>query len=137
MDLQDLMVDSKSVWMDFEGLDGFKVLVATLSRKELANIRKSSIVSKFDRKSRVAIEELDEEKFVSKFAKATVKDWKGLKLRHLETLILVDTEGKDLDEELEYSEKNAEILVANSSEFDTWLNEVCFDLNSFRSRTEN
>ncbi len=133
MNLQDLMVDSKSAWIDFDGLKGFKVLVATLSRKELSAIRKSSVINKFDRKTRLSVEELDEEKFVAKFAKATVKDWKGLTLEHLETLILVDTEGKDLAEELEYSEENAEILVSNSSEFDTWLNEVCFDLNSFRS----
>ena len=133
MNLQDLMVDSKSAWIKFDGLDGFEVEVAALSRKELVGIRKSCIVNKFDRKTRLSIEELDDEKFISKFAKATIKNWKGLTLRHLETLILVDTAGKDLDEELEYSEENAEILVANSTEFDTWLNEVCFDLNSFRS----
>ena len=31
-----------------------------------------------------------------------------------------------------YSEENAEVLVANSTEFDTWLNEVVFDLDNFR-----
>ena len=35
-----------------------------------------------------------------------------------------------------YSEENAEVLVANSTEFDTWLNEVVFDLDNFRSGTK-
>ena len=58
------MVDSKSVWMDFPGLDGFKVEVANLSRKELTGLRKRCTSSKFDRKSRQIMENLDEEKFV-------------------------------------------------------------------------
>ena len=36
--------------------------------------------------------------------------------------------------ELGFSEENALSLVTNSSEFDTWLNEVVFDLDNFRSR---
>ena len=47
---------------------------------------------------------------------------------------MVDTDGQDLSEEVEYSEENAEILVSQSAEFDTWLNEVVFDLDNFRSK---
>ena len=36
--------------------------------------------------------------------------------------------------ELNYiPEENAEVLVSQSAEFDTWLNEVVFDLDNFRS----
>ena len=132
MELKKLMVDSKSVWMDFPGLDGFKVEVANLSRKELTGLRKRCTSSKFDRKSRQIMENLDEEKFVKEFAKATLKGWSGLTIEHLETLILINTDGQDPDAEVEFSEDNAEILVTNSTEFDTWLNEVVFDLEKFR-----
>ena len=53
-----------------------------------------------------------------------------------ETLLLIDTEGKDMEEELPYSIDNAEVLVSSSTEFDTWLNEVVFDLDNFRSLRE-
>ena len=43
---------------------------------------------------------------------------------------------QDLQAEVEFSEENAEILVTNSAEFDTWLNEVVFDLDNFRSTSE-
>ena len=85
MELKKLMVDSKSVWMDFPGLDGFSVEVVNLSRKELTLLRKRCTLQKFDRKTRMLQEELNEERFVTEFAKGTIKNWKGLTLDHLET----------------------------------------------------
>ena len=130
------MVDTKAVWIDFPGLKGFEVEVVNLSRKELTGLRKKCTSTKFDRKTRQAVEDLDEEKFVSEFSRAVLKNWKGLTLAHLETLLLVDIEGKDGESELEYSEENAETLVSSSTEFDTWLNEVVFDLDNFRTGTK-
>jgi len=134
MDLKKLMVDTKAVWVDFPGLKGFEVEVANLSRKELTGLRKKCTTTKFDRKTRQAVEELDEEKFITEFSRAVIKNWKGLTLAHLETLLLVDIDGQDASKELEFSEDNAETLVSSSTEFDTWLNEVVFDLDNFRSK---
>ena len=133
MELKKLMVDVKEVWVDFPGLSGFTVKVANLSRKELTNLRKRCTVQKFDRKTRQVIETLDEEKFVSEFSASVIKGWEGLTLEHLETLLLIDTEGKDMSEELPYTADNAEVLVSSSTEVDTWLNEVVFDLDNFRT----
>ena len=137
MELKKLMVDTKAAWIDFPGLEGFSVEVANLSRKELQGLRKKCTTTKFDRRTRQAVEDLDEDKFVTEFSHATIKNWKGLKLEHLETLILVDISEKDPKDELEYTTDNAEHLVANSAEFDTWLNEVVFDLDNFRSGTKS
>jgi len=134
MDLKTLMVDTKAVWVDFPGLPGFEVEIANLSRKELTGLRKKCTTTKFDRKTRQAVETLDEDKFIVEFTKGVVKNWKGLTLAHLETLILVDIDGQDASKELEYSLDNAEVLVSSSSEFDGWLNEVVFDLDNFRSK---
>lgn len=136
MELKKLMVDSKSVWMDFPGLDGFSVEVANLSRKELTGLRKKCTTNKFDRKSRQLMENLDDDKFVKEFTKSTVKNWKGLTVQNLETLLLIDSENQDPTAEVDYSEENAEVLVQNSTEFDTWLNEVVFDLENFRSESK-
>ena len=136
MELKSLLVDSKTAWVDFPGMDGFEVELANLSRKELVNLRKRCTTNKFDRKTRMFNEELDETKFVTEFSGATVKGWKGLKLKYLEDLILVDLKGQDKESEMPYSKENAEVLVENSSEFDNWLNEVVFDLENFRSREQ-
>ena len=134
MELKKLMVDTKSIWIDFPGLENFQIEVSNLSRKELTGLRKRCTSNKFDRKSRQIVENLDEDKFVKEFAKATIQNWKGLTIAHLETLLLIDTDNQDPAAEVEYSEENGEILVTNSTEFDTWLNEVVFDLENFRSK---
>ena len=136
MELKSLLVDSKTAWVDFPGMDGFEVELANLSRKELVNLRKRCTTNKFDRKTRMFNEELDETKFVTEFSGATVKGWKGLKLKYLEDLILVDLKGQDKESEMPYSKENAEVLVENSQEFDNWLNEVVFDLENFRSQEQ-
>jgi hypothetical protein len=136
MDLKSLLVDSKTTWVEFPGLSGFEVELANLSRKELVNLRKKCTINKFNRKTRQFEDELNDEKFVKEFSKATVQNWKGLKLEFLEDLLLVDLKGQDPKKELEYSEDNALQLVENSSEFDNWLNEVVFDLENFRSKEQ-
>ena len=122
MKLTDLMVDTKSAWMDFPGCPGFQVEVANLARKEIVALRKRCVSQKFDRKTRQMVEELDEDKFVVEFARATIKGWKGLKLKYLEDLILVNLNDQDLELELEYDEEQAQVMVQNSTEFDNWIN---------------
>ena len=133
MELKSLLVDSKTTWVEFPGLDGFEVELANLSRKELIALRKKCTTNKFNRKTRAFEESLDDNKFIKEFTESTVKGWKGLKLKYLEDLLLVDLKNNDIESELEYSTENAEQLVENSNEFDNWLNEVVFDLENFRT----
>jgi len=133
MELKSLLVDSKTTWVEFPGLDGFEVELANLSRKELVALRKKCTQNKFNRKTRAFEESLDDEKFVKEFSQLTVKGWKGLQLGYLEDLLLVDLKNQDATTELDFSEDNALQLVENSSEFDNWLNEVVFDLENFRT----
>jgi len=134
MELKSLLVDSKTTWAEFPGLNGFEVELANLSRKELTNLRKKCTINKFNRKTRQFEDELNDEKFVVEFTKATVKNWKGLKLEYLQDLLLVDLKDQNPEDEMEFSETNAQVLVENSSEFDNWLNEVVFDLENFRTK---
>ena len=136
MELKSLIVDSKSTWVEFPGLDGFEVELANLSRKELVNLRKRCVQNKFNRKTRAFEETLDEDKFVEEFSKSTVKGWKGLKLGYLEDILLVDISGQDPEMLMDYSEENAKLLVENSQDFDNWLNEVVFDLENFRTQKQ-
>ena len=133
MELKSLLVDSKTTWVEFPGLDDFEVELANLSRKELVALRKRCTQNKFNRKTRAFEEVLDDDKFLEQFTNATVKNWKGLKLKYLEDLVLVEIGSNDPEKEMEYTIENAIVLVENSNEFDNWLNEVVFDLENFRS----
>ena len=134
--LKSLMVDTKSAWVSYPGLDGFEVEVVNLGRERLVALRKSCVETKFDRKTRTPIEDLNEKKFIRAFTDATIKNWKGLKLIYLEQLMLVDLGNENVEKELPYSQDDAETLVSNSADFDSWLNEVVFDLENFRSKRD-
>lgn len=131
--LKNLMVDTKSAWVEYPGLRGFEVEIANISRQHLISLRKKCMITRFDRKTKAPIEELDEVKFVSEFTKATVKNWKGLKTSYLEDLLLVDLSDQDPDAEIPFSLDDAEALVSNSGDFDSWLNDNVFDLQNFRT----
>ena len=136
MQLSELLVDTKSAWVDYPGFEGFSVEVVNLSKPELISLRKRCIATKFDKKTHRPIEELDEEKWLKEYSKATIKNWKGLKLKYLEDFIIVNLEGKDPNVELPYSRENAYTLVKMSNTFENWVSEVVFDLDNFRTVRE-
>lgn len=134
--LKNLMVDTKAAWVEYPGMRGFEVEVVNLSRPQLIALRKRCVVSKMDRRSKMVIETLDEDKFLAEFTAATIKNWKGLTFGALEQLILIEVPADKLDEEVPYSQEDAELLVKNSQEFDTWINETVFDLENFRTERD-
>lgn len=136
MNLSELMVDTKSAWVEHPAYEGLEVELVNLSRPELTALRKRCVSTKFDKATRKPVEELNEEKFIAEFTKATIKNWKGFKLKYLEDMMLVDLSNVDPESELEYSQDNAKLLVTNSAEFDTWVNETVFDLDNFRTGTK-
>jgi hypothetical protein len=133
MSLKNLMVSTKDAWIDYPGLEGFSVHVVNLGREKIVALRKSCLEIKFDRKTKLQIEELNEKKFIAEFSAATIKNWKGLKYKYLEDLMLADISTVNEEEELPFSVEDAEILLSNSGDFDRWLNDAVFDLENFRS----
>lgn len=128
------MVDTKSAWVEYPAYSGLEVELVHLSRPELTALRKRCVTTKFDKATRKPVEELNEEKFIAEFTKATIKNWRGFKLKYLEDFLPVDLSAVDPEDELPFNHENARLLVTNSSEFDTWINEVVFDLENFRTR---
>ena len=131
--LASLMTPSKTVSIDFPGFSGLKIDLCYLAREELIKLRKRCLITKFNRKTRQPEEELDEEKFLTEYCKAVIKGWKGLKFRYLEELLLVDISEQDPEDELSYTQENAELLMKNENDFDTWVTESVGDLENFTS----
>ena len=129
--LASLMTPSKTVAIDFPGYTGMSVDLCYLAREELVKLRKKCVTTKFNKKTRQPEEELDEDKFLVEYCKAVIKGWKGLKYRYLEELLLVDISALDPEDELIYTQENAELLMKNSSNFDTWVTETVSDLENF------
>lgn len=131
--LASLMTPSKTVTIDFPGYQGMSVDLCYLAREELLKLRKKCITTKFSKKTRQPEEELDEEKFLTEYCKAVIKGWKGLKFRYLEELLLVDISELDPEDSLPFTQENAELLMKNANDFDTWVTETVGDLENFTS----
>jgi len=129
--LASLMTPSKTVSIDFPGFTGMQVDLCYLAREELLKLRKKCVTTKYDKKTRQPEEVLDEDKFLVEYCKAVIKGWSGLKYRYLEELLLVDVSQFDPNDELPYTAENAELLMKNSSTFDSWVTETVGDLENF------
>ena len=129
--LASLMTPSKTVTIDYPDMEGFSVQLTYLAREELLKVRSKCIKQKFNKKTRAFEEALDEDKFLEVYVEAVIKGWKGLKYKYLEQLLLIDTSNVDLEDELRFNHENAELLMKNSNDFDTWVTESVGDLENF------
>jgi hypothetical protein len=129
--LSSLLTPSKTVTVDYPGMKGFTVDLCYLAREELIKLRNRCLSQKFNRKTRAFDEQLDEDKFLIEYVKAVIKGWKGLKYAYLEELLLVDISGLNPEDTLEHNQENAETLMKNAADFDTWVTEVTGELENF------
>jgi hypothetical protein len=136
--LKTLMKPSMTVSIEFPGMPGWELDICYLAREELLSLRKKCLSKKFNRSTHQAEETLDEDKFLTEYVNAVIKGWKGLKLSYLEELLLVDTGDLDPNTELPFSQEEAEILMKNSSSFDTWITDTLADLENFtKNKSKN
>ena len=129
--LASLMTPSKTVQIDFPGRDGFEISICYLAREELLKLRKRCLSTKFNRKTHQPEESLDEDKFLKEYTKSVIKGWTGLKFSYLEEFLLVDISDYAPDDLLPHTQDNAELLMRNSNDFDTWVTDVVGDLENF------
>jgi hypothetical protein len=129
--LATLMTPSKTITMDYSGIDGFTVDITYLAREELLKLRNRCLKQKFNKKTRQFEDDLDEDRFLTEYVKGVIKGWSGLKYSRLGELLLVDVSHLEPNDELPYSQENAELLMKNSSDFDTWVTETVGDLENF------
>ena len=97
-------------------------------------IRNASLTYKFNKRTRQREEEIDNEKFLESYAQKAIRDWKGLKMKHLPILLTGDISGDDPDEEVEYSEEDAIELLKNSTIFDKFITDTMNDFVQFSKK---
>jgi len=129
--LRNLLTPSKTVSINYPEFEGFDIDLCYLAREELIKLRNRCVSQKLNRKTRGFEEVLDDEKFLTEYTKAVIKGWKGLKIKFLQKMVLIDSSGMDENMELPYNQENAELLMQNSNGFDQWVTETTQDLENF------
>ena len=75
---------------------------------------------------------MDDDKFLFEYTKAVIKGWKGFKLGYAKNMLLLgDLTSEEEEKELEFTQDNVEVLMKNSTDFDTWVTEMVGDLENF------
>ena len=132
LNLSAILIPSKTTEVEFPGYPNFKLSLCFLSRDELVKIRKKATKTKFDRKTRQPIDEVDDDLFLRLYVDAIVKGWSGFKLKYLTQLMPIDATGfKDLEDELAFTADNAFALMKNSPDFDSFVSDTTGDLQNF------
>ena len=129
--LKSLLTPSKTVSIDYPGYKDFTIDLCYLSREELVKLRNKCLKQKFNKKTRAFEDTLDEDLFMVEYVSAIIKGWNGLKYKYLEEFLLVDVSQLNLEDELEYTQDNAELLMRNSGDFDQWVTDTVGDLENF------
>ena len=129
--LASLMTPSKTVSLDFPDMEGLIVELTYLAREELLKLRSKCVKQKFNKKTRAFEEALDEDIFLVEYVKAVIKGWTGFKFDYLRQLVLIDLKDLNLEDELPFTTENAELLMKNSPDFDTWVTEATGELENF------
>tara|TARA_B100001079_G_C16114302_1_gene384193 strand:+ start:98 stop:544 length:447 start_codon:yes stop_codon:yes gene_type:complete len=130
--LKSLMTPSKTVEFDYPGCEGFKVKLCYLAREELMKLRTRCVNQVFNKKTRSYEEEMDDELFLQEYTKSVIKGWSGFKLGYAKNMLLLgDLTEKQEEELLDFTQENVEVLMKNSSDFDTWVTEQVGDLENF------
>lgn len=129
-----MLKDKIEAWVPVDGYPGFEVKLAYLSRPEIDKIRKSVTKPTLNRKTRAMEDTVDTDMFSKILVKESILDWKGFTLEHALSLLPIELpKGADVTSTIEFTTEDAVDLVQNSPVFDSWLNEVIFSLDSFRS----
>lgn len=128
-----LLTPTKTLTMSYPDIEGWEVELTYLSREELMKVRNRCLKQKFNKKTRAFEEVLDDDLFLTNYVSEVIKGWKGLKYKHLAELVLVDLGNTEPEKECPYSQENAEVLMKNSPNFDTWVTECVGELENFTS----
>lgn len=129
--IKNLAATNVDAWVEFPGIEGFKVHFHFLKRNELVKIRNKSMGYEFDKKTRQKIDKLDEDKFMNNYVEQVILGWTGLKIKHLPELMPVDIAGMDKNTDIPFSLEEATELTKNSSMFDQFITETLNDYEKF------
>ena len=129
--IKNLVAKETTSWVEFPDIDGFEIQLAYLNRDDLMKIRTRSLTFKFNKRTRQREEEVDNDKFLEAYAEKSIKDWRGLKAKHLPILFPADISSMDPDENIEYDEEDALELLKNSTIFDQFITDCMNDFEQF------
>jgi hypothetical protein len=134
--LKNLISTETVGWVKYPDIKDFEVQIKFITREDLIKVRKASLKIAFNKKTRQKEEEVDTDLFLEKYAERAIKDWRGLKIKHLPKLLPVNIAGMNGEEEVPFDMEDAVDMLKNSADFDAFLTETLADYEAFVEDTK-
>lgn len=135
LNIEDYAVKSAEVTVPLLNLKGVTVTLAKISSEQILDIRSKCILGKkFDKATKQWEETLDNDKFLTLYADAVIKDWNGFKGKHLKQLLLINLPDDKLEEDVPCTSENKVGLLRKSSEVDDFVTQVISDVAIFNQQ---
>jgi len=124
---------SRTIEAEFKGV---RFTIRHITRTQLFALSQNCTTLVFDKNTKQRGPKLDFQKFAKAFASAIVVGWSGLTLRTLQNFMLLDNIStltkEQLDAPIPFTEENLELLIANASGLDEFLQEAAMEAENFR-----
>lgn len=107
-----------------------------IDKKEINRLNQQFTKMKFNPKTHQREEELDVDALRQEICRIGVCGWKGITLRWLQDQMPIDSEtitGKDLDEEIDFSQENLNEICNSVYGLDSWIFEQVRDAENFKA----
>ena len=141
IDLKKLIVtDSNSLSVNVEFKDSIILTLNYVSRIKLQSLWKSCTTLKFDRTTRQRTPQVDGTRFSEEFSRLAVSGWRGVTPRAIAaSLFPLDLSGMseaEKDAEIPFTHENLSLLLSNSYELDTFIQDSAVDSALFKPEHE-
>ena len=137
MNIKNVIKKETIATINYPEIDGFKVTLRYLGKKELKNIFDECTTKMVDPKTREVKERINKEKFANIIAEKVVIKWEGLTLKGLSKLVPVEITPKmKMDEVVEPTFDNKQALLENSADFDAWITDTTRELANFNEEAQ-
>lgn len=133
INLKAVAIETREVEVEYKAIPGFFVKVRHVSRQMAQKLTDECTIPIMEN-GFIIDKRTDEDRFIAELAKQSIAGWRGLTVSGVEQLMLTDFGDTDPTTTVEYSQDNAESLLANSKEFMAFINATVFRIDSFRTK---
>ena len=124
----------EGVWVQYQNTD-FWVKVAYYGKPQMQRIFEEAKTTRINMRTLREEEEMDRHKFRRLYANQVIKDWKGLTIAVLKSLVVVQVNSGLADTtEVPCTPENREMMLEHSLEFDQWLSSVTQKVDTFNEQ---
>jgi nicotinamide mononucleotide adenylyltransferase len=123
----------EGVWVQYQNTT-FQIKVAYYGKPQMQRLFEEAKSTRINMRTLREEEDMDRFKFRKLYANAVIKDWKGLTVAVLRSLIVVGVNGIPDSTEIPCTPENREMLLENSLEFDQWLSSMTQRVETFNQQ---